>query len=235
MVERVVRRPVNAFERFVSQLAFFHVVVDVMIANHVVPGNSQQRDGPVEGAHGVEIVEGNVAQCDSKRCFGSDEFLDDIVRDPVNFFLVARLGVAEHDGFELIRFADLVHGEVHRRRQWAGWFDSFEVQLRRSIRFVNVVEPGQHLAVEWRSVPAGFDDKQNRVVIDGQFVPSGRVGCRDVFSIRHADSGQSSFACVWLLVGVGVFEDAANGEFGLSDRILSGGRRCQTKPGNQQQ
>jgi len=51
VVKRVVGRSIDAFECLVDESAFLRVVIDIVVADDVVPGDAQQRNGSIERLH----------------------------------------------------------------------------------------------------------------------------------------------------------------------------------------
>ena len=61
-VKAVVRRTVNPLKRFVAERVILRIQIQVMIANHVVPGNANQGDRLIQWFHHREVIEDNVAE-----------------------------------------------------------------------------------------------------------------------------------------------------------------------------
>ena len=95
-----------------------------MIPDHVVPGDSDHRDGLVERLECLKVVECDVAQSNAKRTFVANQFGDNVLSDVVDFGVVARLGVAKKQDLEVFGFGLLVKRKVNRLRQWASRFNA---------------------------------------------------------------------------------------------------------------
>ena len=75
-----------------------------MVADDVVPRDSNERHELRLCLEEIQIVEHDVAQRDAEGRVGSDQFFDDIVSDEVQFLLISRLRIAKHQGFERFWF-----------------------------------------------------------------------------------------------------------------------------------
>ena len=118
------------------------------------------------------------------------------MRDVVDLLLVARLRISEKDYIKRIRFFDSIQGKVDRCGQRPRGFDAGEIQLRRSLRFMDVVESRNMILILNRAIPARLDHKYNRVIVHRQGVFAVSV-CRNDFStIGDFDVRQ------WLLIRV---------------------------------
>ncbi len=61
VIKRVVARTVELLERFVGEFVGLSVVVDVVIAQHIVPGKADEGDGFVVLLEYAQVVEENIA------------------------------------------------------------------------------------------------------------------------------------------------------------------------------
>lgn len=104
VIEGEVRWPVDSFIGFVAEFVVFRGVVDVVVADDVVPGDADVAERSVEIIEQVEVIEEDIAECDSESGPGSDKFFDDVVGDEVEFLLIAGLWVTEEDDIERCGF-----------------------------------------------------------------------------------------------------------------------------------
>ena len=167
VVERVVGRAVDAFPGFIAEFVVLRCVVDIVIAEHIVPRYTDMADGAVEAVEETEVIEQHISESDTEGGPDPRKFFNDVVSDVVDFFLVARLGVTEKDHIEGGGFFDGRKWKVDGRREWSGGRHAGKVLGGRAIGFVNVIETREIELVDHRAVARRFDHKDDCVVIHG--------------------------------------------------------------------
>ena len=129
VVEREVRWSVDSFVGFIAEFVIFGGVVDVVVADDVVPGDADVAEGAIEIIEQAEVVEQNIAESDAEGRLGSGKFLNDIVGDEVDFLLISGLWVAKEDDIEGGGFRGMHKWEVDGSGQRSRRGNSGEVQF----------------------------------------------------------------------------------------------------------
>ena len=101
-----------------------------MIADHVVPRNSDQPDRLVQRFERIQIVEGDVSKGNAECVFLiANQLRNHVVHRVLDFLVVARLRVAKQKDLERLRFVLTVKREVNRLGKSTRWFDSSKFEL----------------------------------------------------------------------------------------------------------
>src|SRR5690606_16654248 len=123
----------------------------------------------------------------------------------IDFALIARLGVTEHDRAEGIGFLLGIERKVDAFGKWSGRGDAGEAKARgRAIGFVDIVKLRQVVFVQRRSKAPRFDDEKDRIVADRHLISAVRVRMDDALAVGDAHAGNSSLTGVTPTVLVGV-------------------------------
>ena len=211
VVEGVVGRPVGALEALVGVPVVDGVVVLVVVAEHVVPGDADQAHGAVQGRGHRKVVEEHVAQGDAEGGLAADQLLDHVVGEVVHLLLVAHLRIAEEQGSEARRLGLRPQREVDAggqgtRRRHArvalGW---------RTRRLVDAKEARQALRVHRRYPACGLDDEEDGVLVCRQPPTAGAVAEHDVAPVGDGHAGQTALGRIAQAVAVVIGEDQPRG------------------------
>ena len=182
-----------------------------MVANDIVPGDSDMAECPVEAVEQAEVIKQDISECDAEGGFGTDQFFDDIVGDEVDFLLISGLWIPEENDVKSVGFGGLIQRKVDRCGQWSGGCDAGEVQFRGSGRLVDVITAGDVECIDGGAVAGRFDDEEDGVIVNGQFPASVLIAGDDFPAVGDFDAWQSWFIAVASAVLVGVEVHDAGG------------------------
>ena len=205
VVEGVVRGAVDALERLGGVGVVRHVVVVVVVAGQVPPGQADGRHDVVHARVAGEVVVDDVAHGEPERGVRADKLRHDVVADVVELLLAVGLGVGEDDDVELLGLLLPYDGEVHRLGERSGGFDPAVLQLdRRAVRVVDVVVLRELLIVHRHHVAGRLRDEQDGLVVHAQPVRAAPIGLDDLSTVGHEYPGDTGLALVALAVSIAV-------------------------------
>ena len=220
-VEGVGGGPEVTSEGLVGPAVAAGVAVLVVVAEHHPPRHADPRQAVGQVAEQPQAVEDQVAEHHPELAVEVQALVDDVVVHVADLTPVARLGVAEEEGAELVRFLLRGQREVDRGRQGPGRGDAEVARGRRAFWPVQVVVPGRGVVSQRHHPAARLDHEQLGGAVDRQLPAAADVGGGDLAAVRDPLPRQAGLAVVAPAVAVEVVEDRAAG--GLGGRAGVGG------------